>query len=495
MIKQLRPYQQASIDAIHSALKRGVTKMALILPTGSGKTFTAVKAVKDMGRILFICHTEEIITQGAEALSNEIGCTVGLIKADVFDINHQVVMASAQTLHRRLNLLSPDSFDVVVADECDLFGALTFTKALDYFTPKLRLGLTATFMRNDNLSLDDIFDEVVYEYSMKDAVFDGYLTKPIVVKLKTSANLDDIHTLAGEFNTKELTAKVNTPERNYSIVNAYKQHGEERQFIAFTVDVQHAIDLCEAFNEKGVKCGYIVGDKDLTPDRKGVLNDFHTGELTGLTNVMVLSVGYNYDDIGVEIMACPTKSKRKYIQQLGRGFRLKSAKFLEKWKQNIIIIDVVDGTTKHQLINTDELDRDVPLEDKLFISDIDRQKIRDAITKREALMNVVNREQDEIFELFPIPKAKRYYSARLNEPATEAQLKSIERFGHDIINNTFTQAQIGEIFAAQIACKQDIDNLTAAGYDTSRSISMGEAKAAFADLMERDKRKLLKRKN
>jgi superfamily II DNA or RNA helicase len=485
-MKQLRPYQQKAIDGINNALERGVTKMAVILPTGTGKTFCAVQAIKDMGRILWITHTEELISQSAAALSEEVEGEIGLIKAGTFDVEHNVVMASAQTLHRRLGKMKPDDFDVIVADECDLFGAVSFNKSLDYFTPKLRLGLTATYYRNDNLQMTDIFDEVAYEYTLREAVTEGYLAKPIVIKLKTSTSLDKVHTLAGEFNTKELSNEVNTPARNYQIVNAYLEHGQGRQVISFCCDVQHAIDLCEAFNEKGVNTEYIVGDKKLTTDRKGTISRFESDETTGLTNVMVLSVGYNYQDIGVEIMACPTKSRRKYIQQLGRGFRLKTDKFLEKWTQDIIIIDVVDGTSKHKLINTDELDRDLPLEEKLFISDIDRQKLMDVKEKRKALLETANRDQDELFELFPLPKVPVYRSQRLNKPATESQLSNIKAFGYDIENISYTMAMVTEIFARQPAYQQDIDNITSAGYDTSRGMTVVEGKLAYAELIKRD---------
>jgi type I site-specific restriction endonuclease len=192
-------------------------------------------------------------------------------------------------------------------------------------------------------------------------------------------------------------------------------------------------------------------------------------------------------------MACPTKSKRKYIQQIGRGMRLKSKKFLEKWTQDVIIIDVVDGTTKHKLINTDELDRDVPINDKIFISDENRQKILDTIAKREAMMQVVERKEDEIFELYPLPKVKRYYSDRLNEPCTEAQLYRLKSLGYPVETEFYTKNMFAEIMANQSAAKEDIDNLASAGYDVSRGCSQLEAKLAYDQIIERDKQKLKKR--
>lgn len=505
-MKILRPYQQKSIEAIHSALRRGVISQLLVLPCGCGKTYTAVKAIKDKGRINFIVPSEELANQAGIALLAElelmpyhlllemiesagglinlirnpkgyeiIANEIGMVKADIFVIDKPIVISSAQSLYKKLDRIPFDHFKVIVADEADCYIAKTFRKPLDFFSYDLLLGLTATPERSDGFPLDDIFSETVFEYSMRQAVLDGYLTKPIVVKLKTSVNLDDVHTLAGEFNQRELTVKINTASRNFSIVNAYIKYGEGRQFIAFTVDVQHAIDLCEAFNEKGIKCGYVVGDKELTPDRRGVLNDFHSGELTGLTNVMVLSIGYDFCDIGVEIMARPTKSKRLFIQQIGRGMRLKSSKYLENWAQNVIIIDVLDGTTKHKIINTDSIDAELELEDKIFISDENRQKIRDAVAKREATMVVVERAEDEIFELFPLPKVKLNTSSRLKEKAPEMLLARITKLGYDTVNIEYTRAMCTQILLNQPASDGDIERLNILGYNTANGVTIAEA--------------------
>jgi superfamily II DNA or RNA helicase len=324
MSKDSRYYQLEAIKAINNAYYKGKSQALLVLPCGTGKTYTCVKAIKGKGRVNFIVTTEELAEQAGIALLAELelmsynelidiigNCgglvellrhkpkgseliysEIGMIKADIFDIDKPIVISSAQTLHNRLHLIPENHFDIEVCDEADLFIAQSFQKFINHFKPKLRLGLTATPFRQDNLPLEDTFGQTVYEYSMRQAILDGFLTKPLVVKLKTSANLDDVHTQGGEFNNKELTQKINTPERNFSIVNAYIKYGQGRQFISFCCNVEHAIDLCEAFNEKGVKCDYIVGDKELTTDRRGVLNKFHSGEIIGLTNVMVLSVGY-----------------------------------------------------------------------------------------------------------------------------------------------------------------------------------------------------------
>lgn len=484
-MKELRPYQIKAEQAVRYALNRGLKNMAIIQPTGSGKTIAAANIVKDMGRIIWLCHTEELIDQSAKVLGDVMQCSVGLIKADVFDIEHNVVMASPQTLHRRLERISPDYFDVVVADECDLFGSVTFKKSLDYLTPKLRLGLTATFMRNDNMSLYDIFDEVVYEYRIQDAIKEGYLTKPIAIKVKTSANLDDVHTLAGDFNTKELTQKVNTLERNFTIVNKYIEHCQGRQFVAFCTDVDHVIDLCDAFKEKGINCDYVVGDKELTRDRKKVIEGFKNGKILGLTNCNILTAGFDHPDTGCIIMASPTKSKRRFFQAFGRGMRLKSEEFVSKFGQNVIILDIVDSTTRHKLVNCGSIDAELELEDKIFISDTDRQKLRDVKLKREQVITVISREKDEITELFPLPKVKILKSARMDEPATEEQLKVIKRMGYPVGEIFYSKEMFKTIIQNQSASIDEINDLRTAGYDISNGVTKIEAQLALKQMLNR----------
>lgn len=483
-MKQERYYQTEAIKASKDFLQQGFWSQLLTLPTGCGKTYTAIQITKDFQRILWLSHTEELIEQSANAWVENAGYEVGIVKAEKFDIDKRVVMGSAQTMHRRLERLSPDYFDCIVADECDLFLAETFKKTLDYFKPKLLLGLSATPYRADGVPLEDMFQKTIYEYTIEQAVADGFLCKPDAIKVKTSCNLDGVHTLAGEFNQKELTEKVNTLERNNAIANKYLEYASGRQFIAFCVDVQHAIDLCETFNEKGVKCEYVVGDKKLTTDRKGVIDGFKNGEYEGLTNCFVLVAGFDHPNTGCLIMACPTKSKRKFIQQVGRGLRLKDDEFVSKFGQNCIILDVVDVSSKHRVINTDELDKYKNTEDKLFMPQWEKDRI--AQKKLERMMSEVAVE--EKIELFPLPKVKFQRAFNSKEPATEAQLYLLKHRGYDVVNNIYTKGMVNEILMTESASLEDIRNLQSAGYDVSNGVTFAEAKLAYQEIQRRDKK-------
>ena len=528
MEKILRPYQTEAISNIHAAVDRGVKTMALILPTGCGKTLTCVRAIQPYGRKLWIASTIELIEQSAIALLDEleimpydtlidvlgnmgglielikaydkgfrdphvrlIAENIGVIKAEMFDINKPIVISSAQTLHRRLEQIPPNWFDVVIADECDLFSSVSFKKSLLHLNSRVRIGLTATFYRLDNLPLEDIFEEIVYEYPIDRAISEGYLTKPEAIVVKTSADLDGVHTMAGEFNQKELTEVVNTAARNFQIVNKYIEYGQGRQFIAFCCNVEHTIDLCQAFKDKGINCEYVVGDKTLTTDRRGIIERFKGGEITGLTNALVLTVGFDFPDIGCCILAAPTKSRRKFIQSLGKGLRLKSDKFVAKWAQDCIILDIVDSTTRHRLINTKELDKDLPIEKKVYISDRERQLLLDVKAKREASFTN-NREKDERVDLLQLPKITMIDSVNGQREATEKQLAFIAKFGYDIVNENYTMKMVNEILNSQSASAAQIWKLKQIGYDVSNGVTVPEAAKAFSDYTKKQEKEKLK---
>ena len=516
MGREVRYYQAEAKEAVLNGLKRGVKRQLLLMPGGTGKTFTTVNIVSAMGRKLWITHEESLMEQSAIALLSELDLmpygqlidvivnmgglielikeynrgfrdeyvnliaeNIGIIKADVFDIDKPIVMASAQTLHNRLYQIPIDHFKVVVADECDLFLSRTFRMPLDYFEFDLLLGLTATPYRTDNVLMTDVFEEIIYEYTLEQAVKDGYLCELNAIVIKTSTDLDDVHTLGGDFNTKELAEKVNNPVRNNLIVNKYLEYSAGQQFICFGADVEHVIDLCEAFNEKGIKTHYVVSDKERMvegTDRKTIVNAYKNGEIVGLVNFNIFSAGFDAPDTGTVILACPTKSKRKFLQQLFRVTRLKSQSFVDKFGQIGTILDVVDGTSKHNIINTRELDKGKDIQDRVFTSSANKKLLEEAREKaRERAMEVSIRKEDKKVQLLPMLNKKLSFSSRMSEPATEAQLAFIANLGYNVKEETYTKRMISEILDELPAKKEDLAMLKDKGFDISGVITRGQA--------------------
>ncbi len=529
MAKEIRYYQSQAKEAVLNALKRGVKRQLIVKAGGTGKTFTAVNIVKDMGRCCWCAPIEELLDQTAITLILEldlipeeiliqtfikyegivnilktyqsginlteeiklIGANIGLTKAEMFIIDKPFVLSSCQTLHNRIDRIPADWFNTVVADEADLFLSRTFRAPLDYFQYDLLLGLTATNYRLDGQPMEDLFDETVYEYTLQQGVKDGYLCEIDSIVCKTNTNLDSVHTSGGDFKTGELTLKINTLERNNLIANKYLEYANGRQFICFGADVQHVIDLHEAFVLKGINTNYVVGDKLITTDRKGIVNAFKQGEIVGLINCMVLSVGFDHRDIGCVILGTPSQSKRKIMQQLFRGTRLKTQGYVDKWGQNVIVLDVVDVTNKHKLVNTHELEKELDPKDRMLISASNRTKLIEA---RERMFKSRELKQDQRVDLLEIIRQPKIWeSARMRELATEPQLAIMARLGYDIINNQFTKAMCHQTIKDLPATNKQIYRLKKEGYDVNKFISFGDASYTITQI-ERKLQKTLTNK-
>lgn len=354
-ILPLRDYQQQAIDAVFEARGRGVKRQLLSLATGAGKTVIAAHLVRQLGmRTVFMVHRDELATQSMAALARiNPGQSIGLCKAERNDLGADLIVASAQTLARqsRLERLvdALAGFPVLfVSDEAHHDRAESRMRAIDAVAPELLIGLTATPTRGDKLGLDAVYEEIVCHVPMLDLMRRNYLARLKGIRIETETDLDNVRTRGGEFVERDLSDAVNTPERNEQVVAAWLEHartGEtlRKRTLAFCASVQHARDLADAFRAAGVDAETVTGE---TPpdERREIFGRFHQGALPVLTNVMVLTEGYDEPAIDCILMCRPTKSSGLYIQMAGRGAR-KSPE-----KSDCLIIDFADNTARHTLV-------------------------------------------------------------------------------------------------------------------------------------------------
>jgi superfamily II DNA or RNA helicase len=518
-VKKERQYQTQGINKVFERLDAGITKQIFSLCTGAGKTFVASRISKKFKRILFLVHVEELAEQAGKAMlfeyygkafadqveaqygdiltyfrhleepnlfvTHEESARFGIIKADMFKIDSHITIGSLQTIHRRLDRIPADWFDLIIYDECHTAGAKTFKKTLDYFKPKLLLGLTATPYRADGASLADIFDEIVFQYSILHAIKDGYLCELDAIQIRTKISLDSVKTTAGDFNQKELQQKIDTPERNKLIVESYKKYAEGKQNLVFCVDVEHAQNLCKTFVDAGYKAEFVVGDVALTPDRKDVIKRFKNGDTRILINVAVLIAGFDHPGIGCLTIASPTKSKVRYIQQLGRATRTLAGVIDEletpeerieaiklSKKPSCIILDVVDVSSKHKLINTWTLDRDKPIEERVFTTG----KKKDVLLKiKKGRLMDADISDDKRINLIPIQKIKIRNTFSVKEPASRTQLKKLKGLGYDTEGKYYNKADAHIMINSEPAPDSWISILQAYNFDVSCGVTRTEA--------------------
>ena len=348
----LRPYQRESLEAVKAGLKDGLTRQLVALPTGTGKTvvFAHLPEVLGIqGRLLVLAHRQELLDQAADKIRrSNPGLSVGVEQADRRAGGAQVVVASVPTLQgKRLEALRPDDFEAVVCDEAHHSVANSYRRIFEHFgcdKPGGRplIGFTATPKRGDNVGLSLVFDAIAYEMGIRQAIQEGWLVRLAGHRVTTGTDLSNVHTRMGEFVQGELADAVDTDERNNLVVASYQRLVPGRRALAFTVTVEHARRLAEAFAGAGVPAAYISG-KTHKDERKALLKSFAAGELRILANCAVLTEGF--DDPGVDalLMAKPTKSSLLYTQMVGRGTRLAPC------KTDLQVIDFADNSTRHSL--------------------------------------------------------------------------------------------------------------------------------------------------
>jgi len=343
----LRPYQREAIAAVIRARKAGTRRMVVCLPTGAGKTVIFSELCRLAQRsVLVLAHRRELVTQARDKIGRALGDTdVVAIEqgAETADDGAKVVVASIRSLHdaRLARLLAERDFGLVVYDECHhavaddnqrvLEGLGAFRKD---WTGTL-LGVTATAVRADQKGLDRVFDQIVYRKSVSAMVKEGYLAPLRGYRITTAEDLTAIRSGAGDFIVEELAEKVDVESRNALVARSIQELARDRRTIAFCITVQHARHLARALNAIGVPAGIVHGGMK-ADQRAETLADFRAGRLAAVTNVGVLTEGFDDPGVSCIAMARPTRSDGLYAQCVGRGTRLAPG------KKDCLVLDFVD---------------------------------------------------------------------------------------------------------------------------------------------------------
>ena len=417
MALSLRPRQEECLDSIRNEYLAGCYQQLVVAATGIGKAVILANIKRHMadllpGKMLVFAHRDELVKQLIETLEEwNPDLKVGKEMADEYaDTDCDIVVSCNASIGRdgATRLARFGAFDIVVCDEAHHSIASTYlnvfeqTEVLKPYSTKLLVGFTATPKRKnlkrtkkdqtvletedkDLLQLNSVYKKIVFKYPLRKAIKEGWLVPLRGYVLKTRVDLSAIKTTAGDYQQDELEQTVNTRERNAAIVNAWRKDCENRQTVAFCVQIQHAKDLAAAFRARGVKAEAIWG---VDPLRAEKLAKHKAEEITVLCNAQLLTEGYDDWRVSCIIDAAPTKSPTKYTQCIGRGTRLQFgtgnlldaiAAGLRLDKQDCIILDVVDNNKRCSLVTLPSL---LGLNPDM---DLQGQSVTEVATKMEEL--------------------------------------------------------------------------------------------------------------
>lgn len=364
----LRPYQVDALDAVETAEREGVRRPLVVHPTGTGKGVimgALAKQRASRGRSIVMVHREELGDQFIEKLGWQAPeLKTGIVKAGQNDVHADVVVASVPTIQRddRMAQLlayqeSHGRFGTIIADEAHHAPAPSWTKvltALGAFHPygPLAVGFTATPER-DGKTLG-VWERVVSYMSIREAQYGGYLV-PILPALivETKMDMRKVGTGAnGDLSGGDLGKQMENSGAVEQIADALIEHASDRKILAFTPTVATAHQLAAALVRRGMTAEAVDGGTE-TQLRTDVKRRLRTGETQCVVNCGVFTEGFDEPSIDCVAIARATKFHGLYVQMAGRGTRLSPG------KKNLLLIDFVGASARHDLITRVDLDDDL----------------------------------------------------------------------------------------------------------------------------------------
>lgn len=312
---ELRKYQKESIDSVLNEWNQGRKRTLLVLPTGCGKTIVFTKLAEEMvkqgKRVLILAHRTELLEQASDKLYKITGLKTSLEKADSTAIGswYRVTVGSVQTLQRdkRLNQFPKDYWDVIIVDEAHHILSDGYMKVMEYFDVANVLGVTATPDRSDMRNLGSYFDSLAYEYSLVQAIKEGYLSKIKALTIPIDLDLSSVSMSAGDFKASD----VGTALDPYlvQIADEMAKYCKDKKTVVFLPLVKTSQKFRDILNERGFKAAEVNGE---SKDRAEVLEDFEKGRYNVLCNSMLLTEGWDCPSVDCVVVLRPTKVRALY---------------------------------------------------------------------------------------------------------------------------------------------------------------------------------------
>lgn len=374
---QGRYYQDIAIERVLAALAEGQERILLTLATGTGKTFIAFQLAWKLfqsrwnladwkseaepsrrPRILFLADRNILADQAYNAFSAFPEDALVRIAPDeikkkgkvpkngsIFFTIFQTFM-SGQGDTPYFGEYPPDFFDFIIIDECHRGGAndeSNWRGILEYFSPAVQLGLTATPKRKDNADTYAYFGEPVFIYSLKDGINDGFLTpfrlKQIATTLDDYVFTSDDTVVEGEieagkrYEEKDFNKIIEIKEREKKRVEIFMNEIDQKEkTIVFCATQIHALAVRDLINQtkKSADPNYC---QRVTAEDGGLgeqwLRDFQDNEKTIptiLTTSQKLSTGVDARNVRNIVLMRPVNSMIEFKQIIGRGTRLYDGK-------------------------------------------------------------------------------------------------------------------------------------------------------------------------
>ncbi len=333
-------YQQEILEkleverTIHNSYKN-----LIVAATGTGKTVISAFDYKNFrtknksSRLLFVAHRKEILQQALATFQGVLkDNNFGELWVDGIEPkSNEYLFASVQTLNNRLKSiqLSPDYFDFIIIDEVHHIEAKTYRPILEFFTPKVLVGLTATPERMDGADiLKDFSNRIAAEIRLPEALNKKILSPFQCFGITDSIDLTNVKWQNGKYAPSELTNLYTQSDRRVreiiSNLQKYLTDINEVRAIGFCVSIEHAKFMADKFSLAGFRASYLTNEN--SKERETIRKQLKNQEINYLFVVDIFNEGVDIPEIDTVLFLRPTESLTVFLQQLGRGLRLSEGK-------------------------------------------------------------------------------------------------------------------------------------------------------------------------
>lgn len=286
---------------------------------------------------------------------------MGLVGAGYAEYDANYVFATVQTLNRddHLTKYQPNDFDCIILDEAHHSSAATYQKVMNYFKPKLWLGMTATpDKRDDDMEGRNIYEifhyQIAYEIRLQQAMEENMLCPFNYFGISDISTVDDKQLKSrkmteGDFN------QLTSDERVRHIIEQaeyYGYSGDRVKGLIFCSRIDESEELSQKFNAAGYRTIALNGsaseEERMNAFERLAMDEADATEgmqpLDYIFSVEILNEGVDIVEVNQVIMLRPTESPIVFIQQLGRGLRKAEG------KEYVVILDFIGNYNNNFMI-------------------------------------------------------------------------------------------------------------------------------------------------
>lgn len=352
---QIRDYQRECLDKIAQLVAENKNRGLVVMASGLGKTIVSAFAIQEyfvehpFGRVLILCHSEQILNQSKAKYKNIYGeeFSYGMFVGGERTMRQtDFLFATFQTMKDNRKIFPKNEFKYIVVDEAHHSHARTYLPTIKYFEPEFLLGLTATPNRLDGQNIEEIYGEPVYELGFIEAMNRGLLTAcnyQLVLDDMSQEKLDQCLKDDKQLSLAQLNRTVFVPKRDDEIVRLIRKYAAEQKdpkTIIFCRTVEHARRIAKIMGEESV----LVHNGQTNSANDMALEAFRQGRIRTIISVQMLNEGIDVPDANVIVFLRNTVSETIFYQQLGRGTRLSPG------KDKVTVLDFVANCERIQAV-------------------------------------------------------------------------------------------------------------------------------------------------